>query len=249
MTRYPTSGVRFAIFLCASFWALLILGTNVAANMIPFGSDSTLLLPRYINITRGQFLGLLLAWAVCPWKILASATTFTNFLGGYGLFMASVVGIMVADYWTVSKGNKFLQHLYDGKRTNPHYYYHGGWNLQAYVAYVAGIAFPFAGFVGTLGASVSQTATDLGHIGWCLSFVVSIVVYIALCYVWPTSNQKAMKGMQLGFETMASQDSFNGFDEMDLSRDGSERVDQEKVSDEIITREEQKVAAVHQHNM
>ena len=87
------------------------------------------------------------------------------------------------------------------------------------------------------------------YVSECLSFVVSIVVCIALCYVWPTSNQKAMKGMQLGFETMASQDSFNGFDEMDLSRDGSERVDQEKVSDEIITREEQKVAAVHQHNM
>ena len=35
MTRYPTSGVRFAIFLCASFWALLVLGTNIVANMIP----------------------------------------------------------------------------------------------------------------------------------------------------------------------------------------------------------------------
>jgi len=83
MTRYPTSGVRFAIFLCSSFWALLVLGTNIAANMIPFGADSTLLLPRYINITRGQFLGLVLAWAVNPWKILHSAQTFTNFLGGY----------------------------------------------------------------------------------------------------------------------------------------------------------------------
>ncbi len=74
MTRYDTSGVRFAIFICAAFWALLILGTNVAANMIPFGSDSTLLLPRYINMTRGQFLGLCLAWAVNPWKIMRSAT-------------------------------------------------------------------------------------------------------------------------------------------------------------------------------
>ena len=48
-----------------------------------FGADSTLMLPRYINITRGQFLGLVLAWAVNPWKILASAQTFTDFLGGY----------------------------------------------------------------------------------------------------------------------------------------------------------------------
>jgi NCS1 family nucleobase:cation symporter-1 len=73
LTRYPSSSVRFAVFLCATFWALLVLGTNVAANMIPFGSDSTMLLPRYINIPRGQFLGLCLAWAVNPWQILRSA--------------------------------------------------------------------------------------------------------------------------------------------------------------------------------
>lgn len=203
MERYPTSSCRFAIFLCASFWALLILGTNIAANMIPFGSDSTMLLPRYINMTRGQFLGLTLAWVVCPWKILASAQTFTNFLGGYIIFMAAAVGVMVADYYVVTRGNVFLEHLYDGKRSNPHYYYYRGWNLQAYIAYICGAIIPFPGFCGSLGANVSSTATNLGHIGWCLSFVVSIVVYIAICRVWPTQNQRAMKGMNLGFEQMA----------------------------------------------
>jgi NCS1 family nucleobase:cation symporter-1 len=206
MTRYDTSAVRFAIFLCASFWALLVIGTNIAANMIALGNDSTLLFPRYINIPRGQFLGLLLAWAVCPWKILYSAQTFTNFLGGYIIFMGSAVGVMVADYFVVTKGNVSLQHLYDGRSDNPHYYYHWGWNLQAYIAYVAGVLIPFPGFCGSLGANVSDTAMDLGHIGWCLSFVVGVVVYIALCYVWPTSNMKAMKGLHLQFEEMATKE-------------------------------------------
>jgi NCS1 family nucleobase:cation symporter-1 len=206
MTRYPRSDVRFAIFICASFWALLILGTNVAANMIPFGSDSTMLLPRYINIPRGQFLGLVLAWAVCPWKILYSAQTFTNFLGGYIIFMASAVGIMVADYFVITKGNNFLRHLYDGNSDNPHYYYFKGWNIQAYIAYIAGVIIPFPGFCGSLGANVSETAMNIGHIGWLLSFVVSMVVYIALCYVWPTSNMKAMRGMNLRFEEMAEEE-------------------------------------------
>ncbi|KAH7926044.1 uracil permease-like protein [Leucogyrophana mollusca] len=206
MERYPTSAVRFAVFLCAAFWALLILGTNVAANMIPFGSDSTMLLPRYINITRGQFLGLILAWAVCPWKIMYSAASFTNFLGGYGLFMASVVGVMTADYYVISKGNIFVANLYDGSRTNPRYYYNKGWNIQAYIAYIAGCAFPFAGFLGTLGIKVSAVAIDLGHIGWVLSYVVSIVFYIAICKIWPTQSQRAIEDMGLGWEAMAKED-------------------------------------------
>jgi len=31
---------------------------------------------------------------------------------GYGLFMASVVAIMIADYWLLTKGNVFVAHLY-----------------------------------------------------------------------------------------------------------------------------------------
>ncbi len=67
----------------------------------------------------------------------------------------------------------FVGYLYDPSRTNKHYYYHAGWNIQAYVAYVAGIALPFAGFVGTLGASVSPEALRLGDLGWMISFVTS----------------------------------------------------------------------------
>lgn len=58
-----------------------------------------MLCPRYLTIPRGQFLVECLGFAICPWKILVSASVFTTFLAGYGLFMASVVAIMIADYW------------------------------------------------------------------------------------------------------------------------------------------------------
>jgi NCS1 family nucleobase:cation symporter-1 len=203
MTRYWRPDVRFAVFLCAAAQALLVLGTNVAANMIPFGMDSTMLLPRYINITRGQFLGLCLAWAVNPWKILYSAQTFTNFLGGYGLFMAAVVGPTVVEYYLLTKGNVFIPELYNGTKSNPYYRYTKGWNISAYVAYLAGIAFPFAGFIGTLGASVSRTATNMGHIGWLLSFFVSAFVYYFICKIFPTPVQRAVKAQGLGWEELS----------------------------------------------
>jgi NCS1 family nucleobase:cation symporter-1 len=206
MVRYPRADVKFAVFLCAFFWAVLVMATNIAANMIAFGSDSSMLCPRYINMTRGQFLGLVLAWAMCPWKILFSAATFTNFLGGYIIFMASAVGIMIADYFFISRGNIVLKYLYSGDKTNPHYYYTYGWNIQALIAYVVGVCLPLPGFIGSLGAHVSMTATNLGHLGWCLSFVVSIVVYIAICRVWPTQNQKAMNKLNLRFEELTAEE-------------------------------------------
>lgn len=97
LDRYWTGSVRFAVFLSAFTWMVSILGTNIAANMIPFGSDASMLFPRYITIPRGQYLVEFLAFAICPWKILASASVFTTFLSGYGLFMASVVAVMICD--------------------------------------------------------------------------------------------------------------------------------------------------------
>lgn len=206
LDRYWTAGARTAIFLAAGGWSVSILGTNVAANMIPFGSDSSMLFPKYITIPRGQFLVECLGFAICPWKILASASTFTTFLSGYGLFMASVAAIMICDYWLLTKGNVFIANLYDPSKSNPNYRYHMGFNLQALTAYLVGIALPFAGFVGTLGPKVSLSAQRLGELGWMLSFFSSFVVYYVLCRVWPTQNQKVIKEAELGWEEMSYKD-------------------------------------------
>ncbi|KAK3675358.1 hypothetical protein LTR78_004868 [Recurvomyces mirabilis] len=203
LTHHWSAGARTAIFLCAGCWLISILGTNIAANMIPFGSDCTLLFPRYLTIPRGQFLVECLGYAICPWKILASASTFTTFLAGYGLFMASVVAIMICDYFLLTRGNVFISHAYDGSRDNKHYHYTFGVNIQAVIAYIAGIALPFPGFVGTLGPHVSTAAENLGHIGWLLSFFVSFVAYYVLCLVWPTQNQRLVRQMGLRWEEIS----------------------------------------------
>lgn len=87
LSHYWSPGPRFAVALCAFTWAFYFLGVNVSSNMLPFGSDSTMLLPRFLTIPRGQLLALLLSWPLVPWKIEASATIFVQFLSGYGIFM------------------------------------------------------------------------------------------------------------------------------------------------------------------
>jgi len=113
---------------------------------------------------------------------------------------------MICDYWLLTKGNVFVSHLYDGSRNNKHYFYHYGWNIQAVIAYVVGIALPFPGFVGSLGAPVSTAALDMGQLGWMLSFFTSFVLYYLICLVWPTRNQCLVREMNLGWEEMVSEE-------------------------------------------
>lgn len=106
--------------------------------------------------------------------------------------------------YLLTNGNIFVSSLYIGGKDNKHYYYHKGWNIQAVVAYIAGVAVPFPGFLGTLGASVSSTATNIGHLGWLLSFTISFLVYFCLCKVWPTNNQRLIQEMALGWEQLVN---------------------------------------------
>jgi len=124
--------------------------------------------------------------------------------------------------------------LYDGSRTNKHYYYTKGWNIQAVIAYICGIALPFPGFVGTLGAKVSTPALDLGRLGWLLSFTVTFVVYVLLCLIWPTENQKLIKEMDLTWEEksgdrIVAEDGTEIVEEGKIVRERSEKLDSEAI--------------------
>lgn len=132
--------------------------------------------------------------------------------------------LLFTDY-VLTKGNIFIGHLYNGNKTNKHYYYHHGWNVQAVIAYICGIALPFPGFVGTLGPKVSTAAANLGSLGWLLSFFTSFVVYFAICSVWPTKNQRLIKEMGLTWEEQSAEAIF--------AEDGTEIV----VEDRKVPRE------------
>lgn len=94
--------------------------------------------------------------------------------------------------------------VFDPTKSNVHYRYHKGWNLQALAAYICGLALPFPGFVSSLGAKgVNQAGKSLFYIAWLLSFCVSFVSYVAICRFWPTRNQKLIREDGLGWEESA----------------------------------------------
>jgi NCS1 family nucleobase:cation symporter-1 len=147
------SSNRAGVFFIAAAFALAQLGTNIAANSVSAGTDMTALLPRYINIRRGGYICALVGLTMCPWRLLSSSNNFTTYLSAYSVFLSSIAGVIICDYYIVRKGFLEVKSLYSARRDGP-YYFLAGVHLRAYAAYVAGILINVVGFVGAIGRSV-----------------------------------------------------------------------------------------------
>ncbi len=146
------SGTRVGVFFIAFAFALAQLGTNIAANSVSAGSDMTALLPRFINIRRGGYICAAVGLAMCPWNLLSSSNNFTTYLSAYSVFLSSIAGVIISDYYFVRKGYLEVKELYSARKSGPYFYFYGV-NWRAYVAYIAGILVNVVGFAGAIKAT------------------------------------------------------------------------------------------------
>lgn len=164
---------------------LAILASNAGTNALPAGADMSGLLPRYINIVRGQIICGILGPLLFPWKIIADAKSFLTFLSSYTVFLMPICGIMVVDYWLVRRGNLHVASLYSRDAGTP-YTYWKGWNIRAMVAWLCGTAFVIHGVAGALDPSLTnQASKNMYKLGFLLSFLVGSAVYYVSCLIFP----------------------------------------------------------------
>lgn len=83
-----SGGTRAGSAFIAIGFIIAQLGTNIAANSISAGCDLTALCPRFINIRRGGYVAAAVGFAMCPWKLLASSSTFASYLSAYSVFLS-----------------------------------------------------------------------------------------------------------------------------------------------------------------
>jgi NCS1 family nucleobase:cation symporter-1 len=179
-----SSGERFGIFIISSGFALAQLGTNIAANSVSAGTDMTALMPRFINIRRGGYVCAAVGLAMCPWNLLSSANQFTTYLSAYSVFLSSIAGVILCDYYLVRKGYLELKELYSARKRSP-YYYTFGFSWRGFAAYIAGIMMNIVGFVGAVGGNVPIGATYIYNINFFAGFLVSAGVYYLLTRIFP----------------------------------------------------------------
>jgi NCS1 family nucleobase:cation symporter-1 len=174
-----SGATRFGVFVLASAFTLAQLGTNIAANSVSAGTDMTALLPRWLNIRRGSYICALLGLVMCPWNFFASTNNFTTYLSAYSVFLSSIAGVMICDYYIVRKGYLQTRDLYSALPSGP-YYYTLGVNWRAYAAYIAGILINVVGFAGAIGVEVPIGATYIYNVNFFSGFIVASGSYWAL---------------------------------------------------------------------
>ncbi|EST06905.1 Permease [Kalmanozyma brasiliensis GHG001] len=183
------SGARAGVFFIAFAFIIGQIGVNVAANSLSAGHDLAAACPRYINIRRGSLVAAAVGFAMCPWNLLKDSNNFATYLSAYSLFLSSISGTMMADYYIVKRGLLDMPSLFSAASTSSQqpsmYHYWNGINFRAFAAYIAGIAMTVAGFAGVLGVEVSVAAQRMYILAYPIGFLVSGMVYVALCEVFP----------------------------------------------------------------
>ncbi|EGO59618.1 uracil permease [Neurospora tetrasperma FGSC 2508] len=192
------SAERFGVFVIAFAFSLAQLGTNIAANSVSAGADLTALLPRWINIRRGGYICAAVGLAMNPWTLLKTNNQFTTYLSAYSVFLSSIAGVIIFDYYVVRRGYLEVKELYDGRKTGP-YYYTWGIHWRAYAAYIAGILINVVGFAGAVGRKVPIGATYIYNVNFFAGFLVSGGVYSLLCHFFPVPAVSD-KWMEVGDE-------------------------------------------------
>ncbi|GJN87706.1 hypothetical protein Rhopal_000661-T1 [Rhodotorula paludigena] len=177
---------RAAQFFSAVPWALSVLATNISANSTAVGNDLMCMVPRYINIRRGQYITAILGLVSCPWIIQNSAKTFTSFLGGYTIFLAPLGGVMMCDYFIVRRRQISLPSLFVlDKRSS--YWYSRGFNPRAIIAFVCGVIPPLPGFIRNVNPKLGIPMSALYT--YCVVYPLGVVVaggiYLLLCTIFP----------------------------------------------------------------
>ncbi|KAE8452900.1 hypothetical protein EG329_013172 [Mollisiaceae sp. DMI_Dod_QoI] len=206
---------RVGVFFIAFAFALAQLGTNIAANSVSAGTDMTALLPRYLNIRRGGYICALVGLVMCPWNLLSSANKFTTYLSAYSVFLSSIAGVIVSDYYLVRKGYLQIKDLYSAKRSSPYYFWYGI-HWRGYAAYIAGIMINIVGFVGAVGKDVPIGATYIYRLNFFGGFIVAGGVYYILCKAWKVPGTSEV-WMEVGDQV----------EEVSMAYDSSSELDEE----------------------
>jgi NCS1 family nucleobase:cation symporter-1 len=172
-------GGGFAVVLSLFALSVATLSTNIAANVVSPANVFINLKPSLINFRRGGMITAGLGLAIFPWKLIESTGAYIfTWLIGYSALLGPIGGILIVDYFGVRRTKLDLDGLY---RKDGPYWYAGGYNRVAIVAFVLAVLPNLPGFLAAAGAvdSVPAVFSTIYTYAWFVGFLVAGGVYYA----------------------------------------------------------------------
>ncbi|KZT23694.1 hypothetical protein NEOLEDRAFT_1136186 [Neolentinus lepideus HHB14362 ss-1] len=183
LTRDCSSRTRAATFFLALGITHSSIFSSIFENSVPAGMTSRHW-PRFIIIRRGFYIAAVISYAMCPWYILGTASSFVSWLASYQIFLSAITGVMLCQYYIISRGHLIVPDLCATKPSGL-YWYSNGWNYRAYVAYVLGIAPNFYGFLGVFEVHVTTGAQREYYFASLIGLIINFVASWGLCILDP----------------------------------------------------------------
>ncbi|KAH9217600.1 putative uridine permease [Leptodontidium sp. 2 PMI_412] len=179
-----TSANRAGCFFIAACFAYSAIFSSIFENSLPAGNDIAALFPKYLSVRKGFFICAVVSFAINPWYLLGSASIFISFMASYQIFLSAITGVLLCHYYVTTRGYLEVEDLYTSRKTGV-YYYIGGWNWRAYLAYVVGIIPNFYGFLNNMGVSAPMGVTKAYYFAYPIGLFVSFFTYWACCALSP----------------------------------------------------------------
>lgn len=168
------------------------LSVNIAANVVSPANDFANAFPRWISFRTGGLITGIIGILMHPWRLLADPSGYIfGWLQGYSGGLASIAGVLIADYWVVRKKRLELGDLY---RSTGAYAYESSTLMRILVTCV----FSIAGFA--LGGIARVATVGLGTIASRALMVVVIIASVLVGWVLTKkgSNWRAVLATVLG---------------------------------------------------
>ena len=115
---------------------------------------------------------------------MSTSNNFTTYLSAYSVFLSSIAGVIICDYYFVRRGYYEIRQLYSAQKTSP-YFFTFGFHWRGYTAYICGILINIVGFVGAIGRPVPAAATYIYNLNFFCGFIVAAGSYYLLCWIRP----------------------------------------------------------------
>lgn len=130
--RNSTAATRCAVWFAGFSFLINQLALNVIGNSFSGGTDMASLLPKYINIRRGQYLTAILGLVINPWYLVSGALVFLSVMSAYTVFLQPFLGTVAASYFVLYKQRIKVSDLY--RLSGNIYWYNYGVNWRAIVS-------------------------------------------------------------------------------------------------------------------